>query len=190
MEYGLYLAIVLVCVAACSVKIWQLGAAKRAEKALSAEDANRPVAPSKAQLGHRSEHQSVPTPWGWPGNVHAAGNGNVHVFESDADHGALHRWVDHLVSEKQTVDDAAYQKKREASMRALLEDRFHSPNHSHAGSHKGRGNADSGVQVEDAPGNPAGTTGQTMPAVSESRPANMPLSLGEPISSVKTPWGW
>jgi hypothetical protein len=42
---------------------------------------------------------------------------------------SLHRWVDHLVAKKTTVDDDEYRHRRESCMRALLEDRFVSLSH-------------------------------------------------------------
>ena len=39
-------------------------------------------------------------------------------------HGGLRRWVDHLIAEKRTIQDEAYLKRREDSLRALLEDRY------------------------------------------------------------------
>jgi hypothetical protein len=75
--------------------------------------------------------KNVPTPWGWPGHDDSTENGHaVHSVktpktpETHVVSDSLHRWVDRLVSEKQTVDDQEYVLKREASVRALLEDRY------------------------------------------------------------------
>lgn len=75
--------------------------------------------------------QNVPTPWGWPGHDDKTGIGHsVHsasIPKTPEVHGvsdSLHRWVDRLVSEKRTVDDQDYVLKKEASVRALLEDRY------------------------------------------------------------------
>jgi hypothetical protein len=39
-------------------------------------------------------------------------------------HTGLRRWVDHLIAQKRTIQDEAYLKRREESLRALLEDRY------------------------------------------------------------------
>jgi hypothetical protein len=84
-----------------------------------------------AELAHRHailkrELTNVRTPWGWPGSEHQGGrdqNSKHHLGEI-ASHGVLRRWIDHLVAEKQLVQDEYYRQHREDSLRALLEDRY------------------------------------------------------------------
>jgi hypothetical protein len=68
----------------------------------------------------KRELSRIPTPWGWP------------QFDEDGDiksgeagfSASLQRLADRLIHEKKTVQDQAYMDKRNASMRALLEDRY------------------------------------------------------------------
>ena len=184
-EYGIYLAIILVCVGACSVKVWQLGAARRAEQALLDDRADRQDAPAKDRPVGLTQARHVPTPWGWPGSFHSAIGGNGGQPGDDNSHGALHRWVDQLVTEKQTVDDGEYRKKREASMRALLEDRFHSPSHKKEGVRGTNGKPAGGVS-RNLPDDP----GKDVRVTAGNRSESAPLAFDEPLSGVKTPWGW
>jgi hypothetical protein len=62
----------------------------------------------------------VPTPWGWPQYDE---NGDIKSGERDFST-SLHRLADKLIHEKKTVQDQEYLDKRNASMRALLEDRY------------------------------------------------------------------
>lgn len=71
------------------------------------------------------ELQKVRTPWGWPGAEHHGGESVQGGGYGDmAAHGGLRRWVDHLIAEKRTIQDEDYLKRREDSLRALLEDRY------------------------------------------------------------------
>ena len=62
----------------------------------------------------------VPVPWGWPGHQ----GGHVDLNGEDSVGASLHRWVDHLVREKRTVDDQDFVSRKSASLRALMEDRY------------------------------------------------------------------
>jgi hypothetical protein len=68
--------------------------------------AEEPVPPHYDRIINR-ELKNVPTPWGWPG--------------SDVRQGGLR------ASQNGTVDDNEYQRRKQASLRALLEDRFGRP---------------------------------------------------------------
>lgn len=89
----------------------------RAAKALSNDQ-------RKAELNR--ELAKVPIPWGWPnyekvtagGGQPEAAKGHAHSFTE-----SLHHWTNRLVQEKPTVDDEEYQRKKEGSMRTMLEDR-------------------------------------------------------------------
>ena len=186
MEYGLYLAVVLPIFALCIYKIWQLGEDRRAERA------RRAGAPVSADVKtennplRRLELRDVPTPWGWPGRPgmgashHEIGGHGTGVHAPSS---ALYRWVDRLVAEKQTTDDSDYQERRDASMRALLEDRFHSGVHPATQGRKttnGNGSA--------RPGTSPVLNGQS---ADEARITVQLKPSGEKsISGVRTPWGW
>ncbi|MBT8057108.1 MAG: hypothetical protein KJO72_09265 [Gammaproteobacteria bacterium] len=138
-----------------------------------------------------SERLDAPTPWGWPGHQGhaparkaAAPSSEEGPSSSPGVSDSLHRWVDRLVSEKRTVEDQEYVLKKDASLRALLEDRYGQAS-------KIRING-SGRSVGRAPVNgesrstPPGTNGdraeETDTAAEHGRRA--------PIRDVKTPWGW
>ena len=68
----------------------------------------------------KRELSRIPTPWGWPQYDE---DGDIKSGEGDYST-SLHRLADSLIHEKKTVQDQAYVDKRNASMRALLEDRY------------------------------------------------------------------
>lgn len=140
MEYIFYFAVILVAVVLCIYKIASLGKADRLRKSQRAAGMENRLSGNKTEKSapdqlrkseeiRQRELLKVPTPWGWPGNpsqthfIHAA----RHTPEPGDDPATLHRWVDHLVSSKQSKSDKEYLRRRESSMRALLEDRFVSP---------------------------------------------------------------
>lgn len=144
MGYVIYIAATLVLLGLCVYKLAELGKADLTGKARrmarsgkeTPEQADNEAAPGSLRQAEevlQRERLKVPTPWGWPGNPntheahyvqgHVAGNAAV----SSEGSAALHRWVDHLVSSKQTTDNREYLLRRDSSMRALLEDRFVSP---------------------------------------------------------------
>ena len=97
-------------------------ARKRKQKNQAREEAET----RKTPRGRRSspaiqrELSRVPTPWGWPRyGDDKNGNNNHHDFSD-----SFHRFTDRLIHEKKTVQDQKYLEKRNASMRALLEDRY------------------------------------------------------------------
>ncbi len=70
---------------------------------------------------------NIPTPWGWPGHDGEPLRKKGSSLKPNNAHGtqdSLHRFVDLMMSEKQTVENREYLLKKDASMRALLEDRF------------------------------------------------------------------
>jgi len=100
---------------------------------------------------------NVPTPWGWPGNDPMAHSHDEHgVSES------LHRFVDHLLSEKQTIENREYLLKRDKNLRLLVEDRY-------------------GVSRPRANGGGAGSKSDAGPPIRFDR--NI-------LREVRTPWGW
>lgn len=144
MEYVIYLAAILVPLGLCCYKVRELGRAAfpgRAWRAIGREDEIPEIANDKDATGslrqaeqvRQRELLKVPTPWGWPGNPkkhetqYIQAQGGKPAPGSSEGPATLHRWVDHLVSSKQTTDNREYLRRRESSMRALLEDRFVSP---------------------------------------------------------------
>jgi hypothetical protein len=133
MEYIYYLLIVLGLLLACLYALRAPGILRlQGDKLALSERARRRRNRSRASAddNHLKHNQkvlernlaSVPTPWGWPGHDdahHALGNSH-----EDSVSESFRKWVDMLVREKQTVDDQAYQSRKNASLKALLEDRY------------------------------------------------------------------
>jgi hypothetical protein len=196
-EYGLYLVFVLAFVGICIAKIRELDPDSESRKTLAVDVAGSPSAAlangASEELELRQETVDVPTPWGWPGNLHEIHADHGLNGDEEAGHGALQRWVDHLVSEKQTVDSGEYRKRREASMRALLEDRFHSPNYAHIDTGTGKSG---GVPNQPATGSdpinndrPAAKL-RAVPDTGLRKAINIRNFFDDSLSEVKMPWGW
>ena len=134
MEFTYFLAGVAFAVLYCAYKLWELHEAGRLDRrdrkfvdlaGNSASDENeRNGAEDHVSM---KDVQGVPVPWGWPGNT--AYNGTRHGNRGQTEPGSIQHFVDNLVREKQTTRDEAYRQRLEASMKALLEDRYHSPGH-------------------------------------------------------------
>ena len=134
MEVTYFLAGVAFAVVYCAYKLWELHQAGRLDRRdkrfvdlarNSASDENEQNG-AKDQVSMKDVH-GVPVPWGWPGNT--AYTGTRHLNRGQTEPGSIQHFVDNLVREKQTTRDEAYQQRLEASMKALLEDRYHSPGH-------------------------------------------------------------
>ena len=121
-EYTLYVSIVAGLVIACGVAI-------RAVRPLPARKSQADRVRGKGKLQARESSRMPgphgrPAPWGWP-----RVNGGARIDEGGAEpvNGAsttLHRWADQLIVEKKTTENQDYQARRDASIKALLEDRF------------------------------------------------------------------
>lgn len=141
------------------------------------------------------ELKNVATPWGWPG--HADGN----PFGSkNGDHSpAIMRFAEKLAEEKTTVQDANYQTRRTASLKALLEDRYgraskmteleyrkiHAPHL--------RDPQSPHDQMDNFPSGKGDQIAANIKRDTRIRTGNMPVSRdAKPTSlkAVKMPWGW
>jgi len=135
LEYAYYLAGILLAVAYCIYKVWELRKAGREER-FARELANN----ESDSAGDRESQKegllqrdlpAVLVPWGWPGNTVYRSREHHHQFiETGTDNdepGTMQYFVNHLVREKQTIHDEEYRLHLEESIKALLEDRFHSP---------------------------------------------------------------
>jgi len=105
-------------------------AKRRREKARSKSLEDRGLSERHALILKRGV-SNIPTPWGWPGHEDNVESHHKSGFRTDSTarepHSvseSLHRWVDRLVSEKQNVENQEYVLKKDASVRALLEDRY------------------------------------------------------------------
>lgn len=120
MEYVYYLAVTLAILAVCYYLV-RVPTEEYRIKPVQVEEEEEQASASI----HSPDVSGIPVPWGWPGS-----DIEHHQHASNgAGSDALHRWVDHLVAKKTTVEDDEYRHRRESSMRALLEDRFVSPSH-------------------------------------------------------------
>ena len=132
MEFTYFLAGVALAVVYCIYKIRELQVESRQDgQRREAVDHGRTDSTksesrrSTDTVQSHQELQDVPVPWGWPGNsAYHGARGSKH---ESSEPGSIQHFVDHLVREKQTTRDEAYQQRLEASMKALLEDRYHSP---------------------------------------------------------------
>lgn len=130
MEFTYFLAGVALAVVYCLYKVWELHVAGREDRLnRRAGDLGRTKAQKRGEASDnrqsKQELQDVAVPWGWPGNT--AYHGERGSKHGRTEPGSIQHFVDHLVREKQTTRDEAYQQRLEASMKALLEDRYHSP---------------------------------------------------------------
>ena len=123
--------------------------------------------PALAVRELKRETHTVPTPWGWPGYDERTTARNFALANAEQVHGvsdSLHRLIDHLLSEKQTVENQEYLLKKDASLRALLEDRY------------GRARV-------------APDTGRRKLKIPLLPEPGVPLNM-DTLSNMKTPWGW
>ena len=75
----------------------------------------------------KRELSKIPTPWGWPGHDPVTAVNRYAKINAQEVHGVsetLHKWVERLIREKQSVNEEEYLLKKEDNMRALLEDRY------------------------------------------------------------------
>ena len=139
MEYLYYIVLILALLAACLFALKIPGSRRLAHKPEElAERAvrrrqhdQRKAGATAAEMAHRHavierELKNVRTPWGWPGSERQGGRDHdgKDQYGEVVGHGVLRRWIDHLVAEKQLVQDEGYLKHREESLRALMEDRY------------------------------------------------------------------
>lgn len=143
-EYLVYISAILLALGLCCYQVRVLGHASRLAAMVRRTGKEESATEKPGGTGStdqlkqadevfQRELLKVPTPWGWPGNPKVSGLHHKHPGTNapapSQDPAALHRWVDHLVTAKQTTDNGEYLRRRESSMRALLEDRFVSPSH-------------------------------------------------------------
>jgi hypothetical protein len=140
----------------------------------------------------------VPTPWGWPGSdLRQGGLRDSHYGNGSS--GSRPSWINQLVSEKRTVDDSAYQLRKQASLRALLEDRFGRP--PRPGEMEYRKVKppllrDPGRPHDQEDNFPGGRTDQIVAKLAKQPARPAPALHGQAtrrvggLKDVRTPWGW
>ena len=165
MEYITYILIVFgimaLCYVLCPEKALEHTLKKQASKITTSSETSR------ADVALNREMLNVPIPWGWPGHdehVTDHSHASLHAQEVHGVSESLHRFADRLLSEKQTVKSREYLLKKDASLRALLEDRY--------------GRAYRMPQFNNRNVQAPLLHGHGKPLVME------------PLREVKTPWGW
>ena len=165
MEYITYILIIFGLMAVCFLLLAEKAREYKLKKPTS--KITTPVEASGEDIALNREMLNVPIPWGWPGHddhVTEISHGSLNALEVHGVSESLHRFADRLLNEKQTIESREYLLKKDASLRALLEDRY------------GRAYRTSVSINQDA----------KAPLL---RDPGKPLVI-EPLSEVKTPWGW
>ena len=165
MEYVTYILIILGIMAACFVLLPEKAHDHTLKK--QTPKITTPIDTSRVDVALNREMLNVPIPWGWPGHdEHVSNNSHASVYAQEV-HGvseSLHRFADRLLSEKQTIESREYLLKKDASLRALLEDRY-----GRAFRMPQTNNRNAQAPLLRDPGKPL---------------------VMEPLHEVKTPWGW
>ena len=213
MEYVYYLMIVLGMIVLClyqmhrsrdpNADVVRLSHRKpdRTEAGKKESNVSKTLDNQKAVLQREIAH--VPTPWGWPG-YQPGPNGrqpNAHQGKHEAQgvSDSLQRWIDHLVSEKRTINDEEFRAKQRACIRALLEDRFGRPRagreikYRQAGGFLLRDPSQPHDQMDNFPSGRLNKIESKLKAQPESARATSALDRKiryEGLKEVKTPWGW
>lgn len=206
MEYLYYLLVILALLALCLYLVRIPGHARLTRKPVDLADRARAYrkrqekAAEQAPLPPPPEHvfrrelRHVPTPWGWPGSEVRQGGTSL-----NGSPGSLQGWIDRLVSEKRTVDDNEYLLRKDASLRALLEDRFGRPAQPGKMVYrkvKPPQLRDPGRAYDQMDNFPSGRTDQIVaglahqpgkPAHAHRKPAARRIVE---LKDMKTPWGW
>jgi hypothetical protein len=136
-EYFYYFIVILALLALCLYLIRIPGQVRLTRKPVDLADRARKQRLQEKTIAHQEsqvpphhqriiqrELRKVSTPWGWPGSDVRPGSLRG---SQNGSSGSLRTWIDQLTSEKRTVDDSEYRLRKEASLRALLEDRFGRP---------------------------------------------------------------
>lgn len=160
MEYVTYILIVLGLLALCIRLIPKRDSADRSPGRRTAANvkSDRQAVPEPGLTGR----VDVPTPWGWPGN-HSRTSTAEELSVSEA----LQRFVDHLVAEKQTVENSEYLLRKNESLRSMIEGRYRVP-----------GSAPNGSSRKPSTDPSDGPVGGPI-VFDRSR-----------LREVRTPWGW
>jgi len=140
--------------------------------------------------------QAVKTPWGWPSHEPHARHSSG---QADISH-SLRRFADKLVGSKKTKQDQEYLEKRNASIRALLEDRYGRASRMKEMPYqkvKAPLLRDPSAPYDQLDGMPSSTAGQVVSKLGRqsgtARNLKLPASKGNQTIEgkyIKTPWGW
>lgn len=214
MEYFYYLLVILALVALCLYLVRLPGHVRLTRNPADLADRARKLRQQQRRAGAgesplplhyeriiQRELRNVPTPWGWPGSTirhgglrAAAGSNGV-----PGPTGSLQGWIDLLISEKRTVDDHDYRLRKDASLRALLEDRFGRPVQPSQVPYvrtKPPLLRDPGRPYDQQDNFPSGRTAAIVSKL-KPQPGKPALPQREPaarksaaLRDIRTPWGW
>lgn len=149
------------------------------------------------------ELKQVPTPWGWPGSELRRDDSEdqgLHGLDLRHDNSSMKRWVDHLFADKRTVEDDRYRSRREAALRAMVEDRFgRSPHATEVKFHKVKPPRlrDPDRPYDQMDNFPSGRTEAIVTKLSRQLPAEpktdreqTPRRKTVGLGEIRKPWGW
>jgi hypothetical protein len=125
MEYITYILIIFGGMALCFVLLQEKARDHKLKKQTT--KSTTPNETTRVDVALNREMLNVPIPWGWPGHdEHVTENGHaaLNAREVQGVSESLHRFADRLLSAKQTIESREYLLKKDASLRALLEDRY------------------------------------------------------------------
>lgn len=197
MEYLYYLSIVVAILAAL---IWSMR--RPSEHDLMGRSVKNETLEKEHEAAER-EYQSarqlsqVPVPWGWPGSDQELRHHEPVKPNDVGVPNSLYRWADQLVSQKKTIADDGYQKRKQDSFRALLEDRYVSPSQMIQIDYRKKrapllgDTSGPHDQMDNFPSRRQSTVESNLserPRVDDV--TTNPVLASEQLSSVKTPWGW
>jgi hypothetical protein len=176
--------------------------ARRRRKSTETADRNTSASTRRQRVLNR-ELRNIPTPWGWPGSEVRVGNGLSGSGNGQSMNGMvgpLQQWLDRLISEKRTIDDGEYLSRRDASLRAMIEDRFgRSANRSTEMVYqpvRAPLLRDPSRPYDQMDNFPSGRTDrivaklQRQPGTSAQVRITAQARANVPLRDIKTPWGW
>ena len=165
MDYITYILIISGIMALCIVLLPEQAREHKLKKPTSKTTTS--IETRGEDIALNREMLNVPIPWGWPGHDDHVTENSHALLKAQEVHGvseSLHRFADRLLNEKQTTESREYLLKKDASLRALLEDRYGRAYRTPANN-----NQDAKTPLLHDPGKPL---------------------VMEPLCEVKTPWGW
>lgn len=204
MEYISYILVILGILALILFWVFssgQLQAGPAHSRPVTGKTAETPDTDKRSQP-MTPQSLNIPTPWGWPGHEGAQPRKSGSLRTTHHGHGvpnSLHRFVDLMMSEKQTVENREYLLRKDASMRALLEDRFGRPSKpAEINYHKVKGPllrdpSEPPDQLDSFNSNEADkVTSRLMKQQDHARTLHGQNAVRERanLGEVKTPWGW
>jgi hypothetical protein len=148
------------------------------------------------------ELKKVPTPWGWPGSDvgHGAKDGRyLHRIGPGSSLSSLRHWVERLVAEKRTVDDAEYRQMKSEALRSMVEDRYgHTPQATRMKYQKVKPPRlrDPSRPYDQEDNFPSGQTEKIVkklsqqPGKPEAEQDWRPFRKVSGLENIKKPWGW